>query len=188
VTPLNSGGPQCPATNNWAATVVYHLDPGWTGTATGQSSPRGSGTAEGSGMIRPRDTQTPTGGTWDHALGFAYGRTCDGSSHPRYVYPATGGDGFTGGLGCIPMGGRVQLDPSIDCATWPSIKYEWMRQECRTLQKYGAIIIDTGDAFVTQYYKSTGSYTYPWAPNWDVYLPMDLMSHFRVIDWTKWTG
>jgi hypothetical protein len=187
VTPLSSGV-QCPATSNWAATVIYHLDPGWTGTGSGQSSPRGSGTAFGTGMIRPRDTQTAAGGTWDHAIAFAYHNTCDGTSHPRYVYPATGGDGFTGGTGCIPMGGRIQLDPSIDCATWPSIKYEWMRQECRTLQKYGAIITDTGDAFVTQYYKTTGSYSYPWAPGWDVYLPMDLMSHFRVIDWTKWTG
>jgi hypothetical protein len=130
VTPLSSGV-QCPATSNWAATMIYHLDPGWTGTGSGQSSPRGSGTAFGTGMIRPRDTQTAAGGTWDHAIAFAYHNTCDGTSHPRYVYPATSGDGFTGGTGCIPMGGRIQLDPSIDCATWPSIKYEWMRQECR---------------------------------------------------------
>jgi hypothetical protein len=180
--------PQCPATGSWAATVVMHETPGWTGSGTGQGGYRGSATAAGAGLIRPRDTQTRPGGTWDHAIAFAYHNTCDGSSHPRHVYPAVSGDGFTGGRGCVPMGARFQLDPYINCATWPSIKAEWMRQECRTLQKYGAIVLDTGGAFTTQYYKSLGSYAYPWDPKWDVYLPMDLMSRFRVIDWTKWTG
>jgi hypothetical protein len=188
LTPLSSGV-QCAASGNWAATVISHQNPGWTGSGSGQGSPRGSGIALAAGMIRPRDTQTPTGGTWDHAIAFAYALTCSSStSHPSYVYPATSGDGTTSGSGCIPMGARLQLDPTIDCATWASIKYEWMRQECRTLQKYGAIIVDTGDAFITQYYKALGSYSYPWAPAWDVYLPTDLMNKFRVIDWTQWTG
>jgi hypothetical protein len=187
VTPLSSGV-QCPATGNWAATAIYHQAPGWTGTGTGNGGYRGSKTAAGAGLIRPRDLRTPTGGTWDHAIAFSAPITCNGTSHPRYVYPAMGGDGFTGDLACIPMGGRIQLDPSINCATWPSIKYEFMRQECRTLQKYGAIVVDTGDVFYAQYYKSIGSYKYPWGAQADPRLPMDLMSRFRVIDWNQWKG
>ena len=43
----------------------------------------------------------------------------------------------------VPEGARFQLDPSIDCDTWPSLRYVWQRQMCRTLQVYGAIIVDT---------------------------------------------
>jgi hypothetical protein len=44
------------------------------------------------------------------------------------------------------MGARIQLDPSIDCNGRPSLvgAAEWKRVECRTLQKYGAIVTDTG--------------------------------------------
>jgi hypothetical protein len=194
VTPLSSGV-QCPATNNWAATVITYNNPGWTGSGSGPNrSYRGTGTLGGTGMIRPRDTQTPAGGTWDHAIALGYHLTSDGSVHPSFVAPATGGDGTCfnksyPGVQCIPEGGRLQLDPSINCSAWASLQTmgEWARQECRTLQSYGAIIVDTGAGFVTDYYQQVAPYTYPW--NWNnVNLPLDLLSHLRVIDWTKWTG
>jgi hypothetical protein len=190
ITPLTSGGsPQCAANSNWAATVIARHDPGWSSSdGYGEWSARASHTYEGAGTIRPRDTQMPTGRTWDHALALAVPFTSSGNCHPSYVAPATGGDGTTGGCGAVPTGARLQLDPSIDCSSWTSITKEWMRQECRTLQTYGAIVVDTGgDAFVAQYPDSISPYTWPWAGS-NVNLPTDLMSRFRVIDWTRWTG
>jgi hypothetical protein len=189
-TPLTSSGSlQCASNSNWAATFITKHSPGWSSSAGyGAWSPRASHTYEGAGTIRPRDTETPAGGSWDHALALALPFTSSGSCHPRYVAPATGGDGTTDGCSAVPMGARLQLDPSINCSTWPSVAREWMRQECRTLQKYGAIVVDTGgDAFVAQYSSSLGAYTWPWVGS-GVNLPPDLMSRFRVIDWTRWTG
>ena len=86
------------------------------------------------------------------------------------------------------MGARLQLDPSINCDTWPSIQTQgqWMKQMCRTLQTYGLIPVDTGDGMITQYYKQVAPYVYPW--RWGDYIPEDLMAKFRVIDWNRWTS
>jgi hypothetical protein len=183
VTPLSSG-PVCPATNNWAATVVARVDPGWTGSGTFRGSPRASGTLYGSGLIRPRDTRKPPGSTWDHAVALAYRGTLAGT----YAWPAIRTDGTcTDSSACIPEGARLQLDPSIDCGTRASLTAKWQRQLCRTLQRYGLIVVDTGSALLAQNPLSLGSYIYPWAPGWGT-LPVDLATHLRVIDWTKWTG
>jgi hypothetical protein len=193
VTPLSSG-PDCPATSNWAATVEYHHSPGWTtGAGWNDGGARASGTWEGSGLIRPRDIQTtPTGGTWDHAIAFSYRGTLAGA----FVYPATShGAACTDASICIPMGARIQMDPSINCATWPSLVGEWQRQLCRTMQKYGLIVVDTGGGLGTEQIASRGTYEYPWesaATAGQFYghstLPSDISTHLRVIDWTKWTG
>jgi len=94
------------------------------------------------------------------------------------------------------MGARVQIDPNVNCNTWSSIQSfgEWMKQECRTLQTYGGIIVDTGEGVVSQYYLSTAGYQFPWNSVYGtslsntIGLPTDLMQRFRVIDWTRWTG
>jgi hypothetical protein len=195
VAPVNSSGPQnCPADSHWQATAVFHHSPGWTGSGIGTSS-RATGTLSGAGTIRPRDTKLPAGSTWDHALAVAYLGTS--SAH---VAPAISSDGQCGDTSaCVPEGARLQLDPSINCATWPSISAEWMRQECRTLQKYGAIVVDSGNGFITENLVSAQStnpaadgggsgYDYPWSSGGAQQLPADLASHMRVIDWTRWTG
>ena len=196
-TPVSSTGPQnCPASDHWQTTGWYKYTPGWTGSGSVSGSTRASGTPLGSGLIRPRDAQQPPGATWDHAIAFAYNGNLAGAR----VYPATGADGQChDATTCPPMGARFQLDPSINCATWPSISYEWMRQECRTLQKYGAIIIDSGNGFVTENIVSGQSSNpnadaphnglrYPWNAGGGTHLPPDLVSRLRVIDWTRWTG
>jgi hypothetical protein len=183
VTPLSSG-PVCQATENWAATVVTRAHPGWTGSGTLRRSPRGSGTLYGSGLIRPRDTRRPPGSTWDHAVALAYRGTLAGT----YVWPAVRTDGkCRDATACIPEGGRLQLDPAIQCAKWASLTAEWQRQLCRTLQRYGLIIVDTGSAILVQNPISLSGYAYPWAPNWGN-LPADLAQHLRVIDSTRWTA
>jgi hypothetical protein len=183
VTPLSSG-PVCGATENWAATVAVRATPGWTGSGTFRNAPRGSGTLYGGGLIRPRDTKMGDGSTWDHAVALAYPGTLEGV----HAWPASRSDGVCrDASACIPPGARVQLDPTISCSTWPSIRAEWQRQLCRTLQKYGMIIVDSGSALIAQHPASLGSYVYPWTRSGSG-LPGDLEEHLRVIDWTKWTG
>jgi hypothetical protein len=180
--PLSSG-PVCSESSNWAATVVTRADPGWTGSGTLKASPRGSGTLFGSGLIRPRDTQQPAASAWDHAVALAYPGTLAGA----YARPATHSDGTcTDAQACIPMGARIQLDPAVRCGQWPDLEV-WQRQLCRTLQKYGMIVVDTGSALLVQNPRSVGRYVYPWAPAWRT-VPAELSTHLRVIDWTKWTG
>ena len=181
--PLSSG-PICAATNNWAATAVARAKPGWNGSGTFRNAPRASGTLAGSGLIRPRDTKRLAGLTWDHAVALSYRGTRAG----KFVWPAISSDGTcTDSNACIPMGARLQLDPSIDCRRSAGLSARWQRQLCRTLQTYGMIIVDSGSALLAQNPVSLRSYVYPWAPGWG-HLPADLATHLRAIDWTKWTG
>jgi hypothetical protein len=183
VTPLSSG-PVCQATANWAATKVTKAAPGWTGSGTLRASIRGSGTLYGAGLIRPRDTKRKGASSWDHAIALAY----RGTLAHAYAWPAVHSDGTCTDAGaCLPMGSRLQLDPSIDCARWPSLSADWERQACRTLQRYGMIVVDTGSAMLAQNQSSLGAYVYPWAPHWNN-LPTDLAARLRVIDWKRWTG
>jgi hypothetical protein len=182
-TPLSSG-PVCPATSNWAATVVVTAKPGWTGSGTWGGAPRASATLLGSGLIRPRDTKMGAGSTWDHALALAYSGTLAGG----HAWPAASTDGTcSDSSACLLMGARLQLDPSVNCRTWTGLTGEWQHQLCRTLQRYGLIIVDSGSALLVQNPVSIGSYVYPWAPSWGS-LPAELATHLRVIDWTRWTG
>jgi hypothetical protein len=177
----------CPTVNEWTAAKVVTTN--WlTGSGKLRESARGSGTPEGAGTILPRDTQMPPGASWDHALGMSYRNTCSHSMRwCPFVAPATEEDGTcTDRSRCVPEGTRFQLDPSIDCRTWPSLHYEWQRQMCRTFQVFGGIIVDTNGAGPTiydQWRGSTGSYRWPWLRTRNPGLPNDLLSHFRVLAW-----
>jgi hypothetical protein len=176
----------CSRVNEWTAAKVVTTN--WIhGDGELRGSVRGSGTPEGAGTILPRDTQEPPNANWGHALAISYRNTC---SHAMrwcpYVAPATDEDG-TGSNEAedVPEGARFQLDPSIDCGTWPSLRYVWQRQMCRTLQVYGAIIVDTnhgGMGIYVQWIGSTGGYRYPWQPRYPGF-PNELLTHFRVLAW-----
>jgi hypothetical protein len=191
----------CP-TNEWSASMVSKLNPGWNGTGY-NSGPwgghGGSGMFSGSGVVRARDARLPAGSTWDHALALAYLNTSNGTVNPSFVPPARGGDGTCDygrvpGAGCIPEGARIQLDPSINCATWPSLQAspygEWAKQLCRTLQQYGMIVVDTGGGLLNEHHNSydlgMSGYDLPWYNAGSPKLPTDLLPYFRVIDWTRW--
>lgn len=177
----------CATASEWTAAKVVTTN--WlTGSGEELGSPRGSGTAEGSGVILPRDTEMSASATWGHALAMAYRNTCsDKMSWCPLVAPATQEDGTcTDRASCLPEGTRIQLDPSIDCDTWPSIRYTWQRQMCRTLQVYGGIIIDTNDGGPTianQWHGSLIGYSWPWLREGQLNLPHDLLAQFRVLAW-----
>ena len=177
----------CPTVNEWTAANVVTTN--WeSGSGSLPASTRGSGTTEGAGTILPRDTQMPPDATWDHALGMSYKNTCsDAMRWCPSVPPATQEDGTcTDRSRCVPEGARFQLDPSLNCDTWPTLKYVWQRQMCRTLEVYGGIVVDTNDAgptFADQWHGSLVGYSWPWLTQGDLNLPHDLLSHFRVLAW-----
>lgn len=177
----------CPTVDEWTAANVVTTN--WErGSGSLPVSTRGSGTTEGAGTILPRDTQMPPDATWDHALGMSYKNTCsDAMRWCPSVAPATQEDGTcTDHSRCVPEGARFQLDPSLDCNTWPTLKYAWQRQMCRTLQVYGGIVVDTNDAgftFADQWHGSLIGYSWPWINEGNLNLPHDLLSHFRVLAW-----
>ena len=89
------------------------------------------------GLVRPCEIAR---GRISHALAFAYPGTT-----PQWVYPATHSDGRTPAGAGLPMGTRLQLDPSVRPET---IKDMWgCTGSCftiaRALQRYGMYLIDT---------------------------------------------
>jgi hypothetical protein len=193
-------GAGCPVVNAWTAAEMTTGN--WkTGSGSGNGV-RGSETPEGSGIITQQDLEMPAGSTWPHALAISYGPTCKKTlAWCGAVLPATNNGGVCEIQSrCLPEGARLQLDPSINCSTWPTIHYEWQRQWCRTWQTYGVIIVDSkGTGLVggaVQYTQNPVSWTAGFHPPWDSapgpvfpdgekvgVMPSDLLSHFRVLAW-----
>ncbi len=177
----------CRRTNEWTAAKVVTTN--WlTGNGRLRGSVRGSGTPEGAGLILKGQLRPTGSGTFGHAMSMAYHYTCSDSLRwCPIVPPATQEDGTcTDEARCVPEGARFQLDPSIDCDTWPSLHYVWQREICRTFQVYGGIVIDTnagGPTIGNQWWGSLGSYRWPWLAVGNEGLPNDLLPHFRVLAW-----
>jgi uncharacterized protein YkwD len=194
--PMLYDGIDCSANHRWQTLSMAKVDP-WTNKGYGiWGGHGGSRINNAAGALRQYDAGRPAGGDFGHALSIRYWNTCGpAAGHPRYVPPATTGDGTTNTAYCIPMGARVQLDPEVDCDshTEMAAQEEWMRQMCRTFQTYGAIIVDTGANVEAQQPMST-SFRFPWADECGVWnsttcgLPDDLAARFRIIDWRYWTG
>lgn len=168
------------------------------------------------GMLTPEDfADLGNTNAIPHALAFIVSDHCTsngtgGSSYPRKVSPARGGIGFsaTG----MPYGARLQLDPTLNIDTWTSINAKtepWrtgLKKICKALQTYGMFIVDGSGgigagginaanqfAIADHTYNGRTGWKYPWDTagyGWSYSngLPYDLMAHFRVIDFTKWTG
>lgn len=195
-------GPACNL-NQWNGLRCDYWGPGTSGN---EQTGNGYGTTYpcsashinvGAGQIRPEETGSSSYG---HVLKIKGNIGADGSTagHPKFVDPAVGGDGRIAGVRGIPYGARIQLDPAIDVATWPSVVAKNMPglvQILRTLQLYGAIPVDSGG-----WARASGGLDavdpvcwptpVPWAAfgwSYDNGVPYDLMPHFRVIDWNKWS-
>lgn len=123
--PVNAS--YCPARGN-----VANIDGNGVGGATNVAG-------LGGGVIRTYEIEQ---GHIDHALVFSTSNTCQ---NVRY-YPAQNHDGTHTENTCIPIGSRVQLDPSINVDAIAGIT-SMEKMIAKALQKYGAYCDDTGGIF-----------------------------------------
>jgi hypothetical protein len=113
------------------------------------------------------------GWTWDHVLVMGYPHTRN-----TFVFPAGSSDGPFTDSASLPMGSRIQLDPAFDVNG--SSMPEWQKQLCRTLQKYGVVVVDTGSALMNEGLYSVRPYVWPWEPGWSAW-PASVVARFRVL-------
>lgn len=99
------------------------------GTKTG-----GNGASYFGGVIRAADIQR---GYINHALSLATAYTAT-----TWRYPMSRSDGHGAGTNAIPMGTRLQLDPTVNCKTLPHAS-PGEKIVCQALETYGGYIRDT---------------------------------------------
>ncbi|MBV8785460.1 MAG: hypothetical protein JOZ00_02080 [Mycobacterium sp.] len=125
--------------NSWVASwgaVVSTVGPGNVDIYGGPG-----GTGSGLSQLVGVATMAELGaGNIPHALAFSSSLTCS-----TYVAPAVKSDGHGSPPNCIPEGGRIQLDPSINLAAIPGIT-PFELAVGRALQVYGAFCRDSGGA------------------------------------------
>jgi hypothetical protein len=116
--------------------VTYGTGPDQAGWMLPVSRSTGSGISTLGGNVTLADV---TAGSINHALAFSSDIACS-----SFRFPATASDGHAAGV-CLPEGGHVQLDPSVNLAAIPGISpIELMVG--RALQTYGAYCTDVGGA------------------------------------------
>ena len=95
----------------------------------------GAGAQMGAGIILQSELLS---GKINHALYSAAVASCS-----AFREPARKSDGHGSGLTCLPMGGRLQLDPAVNCDALSGAS----RGEiiiCHALQTYGVYVLDSG--------------------------------------------
>jgi len=113
----------------------------WKANSGGGSETKVTGVGTGAeiqagfGFIQNSEIQA---GVVDHALYFTSTKTCS----TGFKSPAGKTDGNSSGT-CITMGSRFQLDPSVDCEGLVGAP-AGEKMICRTMQKYGGYILDSG--------------------------------------------
>ena len=140
---------------------------------------RGAGVPYLAGLVRPCEIQR---GAIEHALAFAYDAPA-----ATFVYPATKSDGAGSGLGALPEGTRLQLDPALNDA---QIGAWGCAGACltiaRALQRYGMFVVDnSGRAKVMMEFDGTAGWN--GAVSGKTASPIPL-SAFKVIESTSGAG
>lgn len=217
-----SGGPAAGACNpnRWNCAICLRRTDVYDPDATA-AIPGGTAAAKlalVAGCVYPQDfDDLAPSSVIPHA--FRAGTFCgsNGTTYPKWVAPAIGGDGPQP-FG-IPMGARVRLKPTVDVNNWNSVNVKpepfrsALRKILRTLQTYGLMVTDTmgvegagqiecishramraGDPAYANYY-------FPWEdPSSNVGwgygngVPYDLMNpiYWDVLEWRDtnggWTG
>ena len=101
-------------------------------------------------------------------------------SNASAVAPATGGKGPSGLAGAMPLGARVQLDPTLNLDTLGL--NPWQKTVARALQEYGMYLADTGGAVgLFAEHSRTAAIPYPWGSDTFAYMPTSIVSKMRVM-------
>jgi hypothetical protein len=125
------------ADGHWSASWANRISTGGSGIFRHGNGGRASGFAFLAGLIFPESLK---GRRIDHALVLSYPDTRAGPP----VSPATSSDGKGRGPNTIPLGARIQLDPTLDLSQLQLRPYE--QTIARALQVYGAFVAETGGA------------------------------------------
>jgi hypothetical protein len=98
-----------------------------------------SGIDQFGGVVRPEEIAQ---GHIDHALALVVGYWRSG----YFACPAVKSGGGVNDANAIPLGARIQLDPTfdVDAQTWP----QWQKVVAKALQTYGAVATDAGSTGV----------------------------------------
>lgn len=199
------------SSTRWNAVIMQFVPGLFKGIGCGQPWIPPSGSGITAGLVTPADLADPSG-VIGHAIQLIY-NSCPypNDVHPPFVFPASGAanDGQVVGRGAIPTGARIQLDPTINVDTWPSLQNypagtsAALKKIARTAQVYGFVTVDgmggtsaAGQINVAQV-APLGQNGYAWESEYPApyygftlatALPQDLYARMRVIDWTQWTG
>lgn len=132
---------------------------------------RACGSCQGAGMITRAEIAA---GVIPHALGIALNNV--GST---YVAPFRHTDG-SGGSSAIPMGSRIQYDPTINVAA--SSYSSFTKIVLKALQDYGMYVVDSSSnpSFYCQQY-NIGDGAGSLGPFTDSQMPADVWPHMRVV-------
>lgn len=121
----------------------------WRGLCGGSYKMSGNGAVEGklAGVGVGSEVQAGFGfilnsemqaGVINHALYLTSQNSCN-----SFRKPAGKSDGGGSGNSCVPMGARIQLDPTVDCNGLAGAS-RGEKMICVTMQKYGGYMLDTG--------------------------------------------
>jgi hypothetical protein len=144
---------------------------------------RASGFCSATGAIRKAEMDA---GRIDHALAVAWPKDL---ILPTYVSPASSSDGISGSGG-IPMGSRLQLNPSLTDAQLKALGFpDYYLPVARAWQTYGAFVAESSNALTwaqpgrmalfAETWNDNGQVTYPVAFNHNIV--SGLIPHLRVV-------
>lgn len=166
---------------HWTSGARYLFDLTGSGVAPADRvASTASNFALTAGVVRPEEIAA---GVINHALVF----TTSGTRN-IFVPPATHGDGPSSSVDRLPIGARIQLDPSVNVAALAIPA--WQRTIAVALQVYGAYCGDTSGVFTLRGEASIGRGSPDiWGPvgisnNSPNILAPFPWSSMRVLDWT----
>jgi hypothetical protein len=134
--------PHANSDGSWSATWVTVAN--LNGSGVPAQGGNGSGASHLAGVVELDEIAT---GHIDHALVFSTDNACKDLRR----YPARKTDGESTSPDCVPLGTRVQLDPSIDVDQLAVP--EGVKTVARALQEYGAYAVDRGGAPMALYFQ-----------------------------------
>jgi hypothetical protein len=108
------------------------------------SQQSGNGASYFGGVVTDADIER---GYINHALSFAASDTAT-----TWRYPMNASDGNSTDSDALPMGARLQLDPSVNCDTLPGAS-AGEKMICHALETYGGYIRDSGGVTLSMYFE-----------------------------------